>query len=236
MNMITDYFNRISSLMRHDYDDQEVCETWSGSVSLDTPVAECPFTVFDTELSGLNPRKDFIVSFGAVKMTGGTIHAGQEFYRLVKPSGVMTKKSVEIHCITPDELRGESCMEDVLPAFLEFISDSVLLGHFLYIDLRFLNRALKNMCRSGLRNPAIDTHNIHEWLNENSPEFKRHFNGMSLKTDLFSVAERYGIVVDVAHNALNDAYITAQLFQRFLYFLEQNGIHSLRDLVDIGRA
>jgi len=236
MNALADYFCRISSLIRHDHGDQHACETWSGSVSLDTPIAESPFVVFDTELSGLNPRRDFIVSIGAIKMTGGTIHPGQEFYRLAKPSGTMTKKSVEIHCLTPDELREESSLEEVLPEFLAFLSDSVLIGHFLYIDLRFLNRAIRDVCRTGLKNPAIDTHNIHEWINENSAEFKRHYNGMSLKTDLFSVAQRYGITVDFAHNALNDAFITAQLFQRFLYFLESNGVNSLRDLVDIGRA
>jgi len=236
MNMLTDYFHRISTLIRHDRHEQRTCDTWTGAVSPDTPVSECPFVVFDTELSGLNPRKDFIVSIGALKMTGGKILAGEEYYRLVKPSGELSKKSVEIHGITPDELREEASLEDVLPEFLAFLSDSVLLGHFLYIDLRFMNRAVKAVCREGLNNPAVDTHAIHEWLNENSSDFKQHFNCMSMKTDLFSVAYRYGITVDVAHNALNDAYITAQLFQRFLYFMGSSGIRTLRELMDIGRA
>jgi DNA polymerase-3 subunit epsilon len=192
--------------------------------------------VFDTELSGLDVRKDFIVSIGAIKMTGGTINISREFYRLIRPEGEMTKKSVEIHGITPGELEGKESLDAVLPDFLEFIKDSVLVGHFLNIDLKFMNRALKDKYNYKLANLALDTHTIHEWLYENGVEFKRHYHGGSTKTDLFSVAQRYGITVDTAHDALYDAFVTAQLFQRYLYFLHADGMHTLNDLLDIGRA
>ena len=67
-------------------------------------------------------------------------------------------------------------------------------------------------------------------------EFRKHYRGGTRKTDLFSVAGNYGITIDSAHNALNDAFITAQLFQRFLYFLQAEGIRTLDDLLDIGSA
>jgi DNA polymerase III epsilon subunit-like protein len=105
-----------------------------------------------------------------------------------------------------------------------------------HFDLRFVNASLKKHFHSKLKNPAIDTHDLHEWLHQNSLEFKRHYRGGSMNKDLFSIAERYGISVDVSHDALNDAFIAAQLFQRFLYFLESSGIVVLRDLIDIGRA
>jgi DNA polymerase III epsilon subunit family exonuclease len=169
-------------------------------------------------------------------MTGGRINASGEFYRLIRPSGEMTRKSIEIHGITPGELQNAEYIDAVLPEFLDFIADSVLVGHFIHIDLRFLNNSLKSIYNMTIRNPAIDTHALHEWLYENSAEFKKYFNGGSLKTDLFSVAEHYGISVNTAHNALYDAYLTAQLLQRFLYFFEPHGITTLSDLIDIGRA
>jgi DNA polymerase-3 subunit epsilon len=192
--------------------------------------------VFDTELSGLDVRKDFIVSIGAIKMTGGTINISREFNRLIRPEGEMTKKSVEIHGITPGELEGKESLDAVLPDFLEFIKDSVLVGHFLNIDLKFMNMALKKKNNYKLANLALDTHTIHEWLYENGVEFKKHYHGGSTKTDLFSVSQRYGITVDTAHDALNDAFVTAQLFQRFLHFLHADGMHTVNDLLDIGRA
>ena len=217
-------------------DIRETISSWSGALQRNTPIAECPFVVFDTELSGLDARKDFIVSVGAIKMTGGTINVSHEFYRMVRPKGEMTKKSVEIHGITPGELEDKESLDDVLPDFLEFIQDSVLVGHFLNIDLKFMNSALKDKYNYKLANLALDTHSIHEWLFENGVAFKKHYHGGSTKTDLFSVAQRYGITVDTAHDALNDAFVTAQLFQRFLYFLHADGMHTLNDLLDIGRA
>jgi len=219
-----------------EFDGGETVSSWSGATKRDSLIAECPFVVFDTELSGLDVRKDFIVSIGAIKMTGGTVNISNEFYRLIRPEGDMTKKSVEVHGITPGELEDKESLEAVLPDFLEFIKDSVLVGHFLNIDLKFMNHALKNKYNYKLANLALDTHTIHEWLYENGVEFKRHYHGGSTKTDLFSVSQRYGITVDTAHDALNDAFVTAQLFQRFLYFLRADGMHTLYDLLDIGRA
>lgn len=210
--------------------------SWTGSISLDTSIKDCPFVAFDMEMSGLNQRKDFIVSIGAVKMTGSRIHAGEIFYKLIRPEGKLRRESVVIHGITPDDLSFGEESDQALVDFMNFISDSVLVGHFVHFDLKFVNAALKKYFHTNLKNPAIDTHDLHEWLHQNSQEFKKHYRGGSTNKDLFSIAERYGISVDVAHDALNDSFIAAQLFQRFIYFLELGGIVVLRDLIDIGRA
>ena len=234
MSFFSDCFKKISK--KQGIFESCSINTWTGTIEKNTPVKRCPFVVFDTELSGLDPKKDFIVSIGAIKMTGGTIHMSKELYRLIRPAGEMTKESVEIHGITPGELERKETLGSVLPDFLEFIQDSVLVGHFVHIDLRFVNRALKDIYNLKLANPAVDTHSIHEWLYENGAEFNKHYSGASPKTDLFSVSQRYGISIDTAHNALNDAFVTAQLFQKFLYFLHEDGMETLKDLLEIGRA
>ncbi len=234
MSLLPDYFKKLIGISTDSKESRQL-STWSG-IAKDTPVDRCPFVVFDTELSGLDAKKDFIVSIGAVKMTGGIIHTGKEFYRLIRPSGEMSKKSVEIHGITPGELRQKESLESVLPDFLEFIKYSVVVGHFVNIDLEFVGTAIKNIYKTKLLNPAIDTHAVHEWLYENGAAFKKHYRGAATETDLFSISRRYGISVDTLHNALNDAFITAQLFQRFLCFLRDDGVLTLGDLMDIGHA
>ncbi len=236
MSFLSRVFRHAKAGKRAKADEGEATNTWTGAIQPGISIKECPFVVFDTELSGLNARKDFIVSVGAIKMTGGTIHINREMYRLVRPAGEMKKESVEIHGLTPGELKDEEEIKSVLPDFLEFIKDSVLVGHFINIDIKFMDKALKNKYNYTLPNLAVDTHTIHEWLYENGVQFKKHYHGGSTKTDLFSVAQRYGITVDTAHDALNDAFVTAQLFQRFLYFLYADGIHTLNELLDIGRA
>ncbi len=209
--------------------------TWTGKITNDTEISQCPFVVFDTELTGLNRRCDSIISIGAVKMTGKTIHAGSRFYRLVKPDCEMARDNVVIHRITPGELAEQKPIEEVLPDFLSFIQDSVIAGHFVHIDTDFINRSMKTIYGKKLKNPAIDTYNIHEWLQENDSEFRRHYEGGSTKSDLFSMAKRYKVEFREAHNSLIDAYITAQLFQRFLCFIEKNGISKIKTLIQIGK-
>jgi len=235
MGIISSYLNKVSTLTKCEKNSDDL-KTWSGAISKGTPLSETPFVLFDTELSGLDPNKDFIVSIGAIKMFGTKIHVSREFYRLIKPAGEMTRKNVEIHGLTPGELEKKESLESVLPDFLEFIKDSVLVGHFINIDLAFMNTALKKTNRGKLLNPAIDTDSLHDWLYKNGRDFKRHFSGASVKTDLFSLCEKYGITVDAAHNALNDAFMTAQLLQKFLHFLKPEGVRTLNDLLDIARA
>jgi DNA polymerase-3 subunit epsilon len=236
MMAISDYIKRIKGAVSSEKENYGEVRGRSREVSGKAMIAESSFVVFDMEMSGLDPKKDFIVSIGALRMTGRVIHLGNEFYRLIRPAGIMRKENVEIHGITPGELEGQRELQEVLPEFLDYISDSVLVGHFVHFDLKFLNTAARQMYGSGLKNPAVDTHSLHEWLLENSAGFRKHYKGGSTKTDLFSIADRYGITIDSAHNALSDAFITAQLFQRFLYFLQADGVNTLNELFDIGKA
>jgi len=230
MMALSDYIRNVRERFTSTKGDSIYTDT--GNIRID----EASYVVFDTELSGLDPARDFIVSIGALKMTGGKIELGNEFYRLVKPAGEMTRKSVEIHGITPKELETARGLDEILPELIDYITDSVLVGHFVSIDMAFVNAALKVKYSKKLGNPAIDTGAVHEWLSDNGEAFRKRYRGGSEKTDLFSIANRCGITIDSTHNALNDAFITAQLFQRFIYYLEEGGIHSLKDLLDIGKA
>ena len=72
-------------------------------VDPNAPVQEARYVVFDTELTGLNIKKDSIVSIGALKMRGGKIDLNETYYRVVDPKAMFTGQSVLIHGITPSE-------------------------------------------------------------------------------------------------------------------------------------
>ena len=82
-------------------------------------IDDAEFVVFDTELTGLDQKKDSIVSIGALKMKGGRIAVGNPFYRIVEPRTELTGKSIVIHGITPSETVGRPNMKALLPEFLE---------------------------------------------------------------------------------------------------------------------
>jgi DNA polymerase-3 subunit epsilon len=206
-------------------------------ISIDprTPIEEVDYVAFDTELTGLDPKRDTIISVGAVKLHGGRIFPGNVFYRLVQPESELKPEGVVVHELTHSDLKGAQRASDVLIDFIEFVADSVLLGHFVHIDISFVSRAMKKIFGVGLSRSAADTANLHDWLVENDPNFAAHHGGISVRKDLFSTATRYGIEVNRAHDALFDAFVTAQLFQRFLGFLPANGVRTVKELLEVAK-
>lgn len=195
------------------------------------PLAGIRSVVLDTELTGLDRKQDTIVSIGAVKMVGGRIEVGQTFYQLVNPRKAMKPESVVVHEITPSEVLEKPSIDTVLSAFLDFCGTDVLVGHYLSIDLNFINLELKKVLGTSLDNPALDTLSLVYWLRWNAP-------GMDAITpknfELYEVAKELGVPVQGAHNALMDAFMTAQVFQRLLPKLERSGLGTLGDLLQAG--
>ena len=190
------------------------------------------FTVLDTELTGLDPRQDAIVSIGAVRMIGGRIRVGGAFHQFVNPATPLDGSSVVIHRILPSQVASMPPIAEVLPPFLDYLGDSVLAGHCLAVDLGFLDRDARALGRGPLRQAAVDTLSIYGWLRKRHhehPAFRLPLPGLSL----FQLAQAFEIPVEQAHSALADAYLTAQLLQRFLPMLQGAGVTHLASLLRI---
>jgi DNA polymerase-3 subunit epsilon len=198
-----------------------------------TPIPDVQYVVLDTELTGLDEKKDSIISVGAVRMHGGKIDLGDTFYRLVSPKTALSTQSVVIHEIMPSDVVEKPAIEAVLREFLNFCGNDVLVGHFISIDLGFINREMKRIYGEGIRNPALDTFSIHEWLRKRKKS-RDCFATPLAGYRLYDIVKCFGIPVNGAHNALMDAFTTAQLFQRFLPLLIEAGVKDIGDLLKLG--
>ncbi len=199
----------------------------------DTLATDAQYVVLDTELTGLDDRKDDIVSIGAVRMRGGKIEIGDAFHELVNPSAVLDGRSVVIHGITPSQVEAKPPIDVVLATFMDYVARAVLVGHCVSIDLAFLNREARRLTGGSFKNPVVDTLSLYGWLRHRFPEnpaLTAALPGLSL----FELARLFDIPVAEGHTALGDAYITAQLFQRFLPLLVEAGIRDLRGLLRVG--
>ncbi len=199
----------------------------------DTPVDDIRYVAIDTELTGLNEHRDSIVSIGAVRMKGGRIELGDTFYQLVSPRTELKADSVVIHEITPSDVAEQPAIDSVLDALLDFCGDDVLVGHFIGIDLSFLNRELVRTRHRTIGNAAIDTLSIYDWLRKRM-KTDPCFSAALARYRLHDVIKCFNIPVNGAHNAIMDAYTTAQLFQRFLPLVKQAGIRDIGELLRIG--
>ncbi len=202
--------------------------------SAKTPITDVRYVVVDTELTGLDEKKDSIISIGAVRMTGGRIGLGNMFYRLVSPKAKLTADSVVIHGITPSEVITQPSIDSVLADFLDYIADDVLVGHFISIDLAFLNRAMKRLYGRELGNAVIDTFTLDEWLRKRLKSnacFAKALSGYRL----YDIAKSIGIPANSSHNAIADAFTTAELLQRFIPLLQEAGLHDIGELLKRGK-
>lgn len=164
--------------------------------------------------------------------TGG-IEIGGAFHELVNPSAILDGRSVVIHGIMPSQVETKPPIDEVLATFRDYVGGAVLVGHCLSIDLSFLNREARRLTGTPFRNPVVDTLSLYGWLRHRFPEaqaFTATLPGLSL----FDLAHLFDIPVEEGHTALGDAYITAQLFQRFLPLLAEAGVRDLKGLLRVG--
>jgi len=188
------------------------------------------YVVIDTELTGLDEKKDSIVSIGAVKMIGGKIELGNSFYRLVNPKTALTVKSVLIHEITPSEVMQKPDIDSVLSEFLDFCGEDVIVGYCVSIDMEFLNMEAGRINSHEIKNPVVDIQAIFEWALRKAALRNRGDMTMPQQYKLYDIAKHFGISVSGAHNAMIDAFITAQIFQRLIPVLIDSGIRSVGEL------
>lgn len=199
----------------------------------DVNIGDAAYVVIDTELTGLNENKDSIVSIGAVKMIGGSIELGQSFYKLINPETALTAQSVVIHEITPSDVSEKPHVSSVLSGFLEFCRTDIMVGFCVSIDMSFLTRAAKRFMGTSIRNQVLDIFPLYEWIRNRENRKKQQGVSLPHQYSLYDIAKFYDIDISSTHNALVDAYITAQIFQRFIPYFIEAGITSVGDLMKL---
>ncbi len=206
----------------------------ASGLSPDAPLHSLRYVVLDTELTSLDHRTNRLLSVGAIAMQGPSIRLGEQFYRVVNPQVSIPAETVVVHKLRAQDVEGGEILENTLTDFFQFIAGSVLVGHFVEIDLKILR---KEMTCTGhkLDQPAVDTARVHHWILRHGP-YSEDLHLQLEKLDLPTLATFYRIDIHDAHHALSDAFLTARVWQKMLYALEERGIGNLRKLLKIAGA
>jgi DNA polymerase-3 subunit epsilon len=207
-------------------------EGYSPALDMSMPVKGARYVVLDTELTGLDEKADSIISIGAVRVEGGRILTGDTFYMLVDPERSFKREGVLIHEITPSDVEEKPVIDEAVYELVRFLGSDIIVGHCVSIDMAFINREFSKITGSRIKNPAVDTYLIHEWLKKASASYRDLFS-RSGESSLYEIAGSLGISPSGAHNAEMDAYITAQLFQRYIPLLAGAGIENLGGLLRV---
>jgi DNA polymerase-3 subunit epsilon len=172
---------------------------------LNTPIADVNLLALDIEMTGLNPKKEQMVSIGVIPILNGKIQPKLAQYKLIKIQGSVGQSAV-IHGVLDKDLTNALPMQEVLLWLIGQCQDKVIVAHHAPLDLQFLQQALKTTRLHSLPLLAIDTLNI----DKNRQQRKQQV----LKTGslrLNACRERYNLPIYHAHNALTDALACAEL-------------------------
>ena len=97
----------------------------------------------DIETTGIRPKWDKIIEIGAVKVRNGK--EVERFSELIYPGVKLPWRITELTGITDEMLKGKPTIEEVLPRFIEFAGDDLLLGHNIRFDYSFLKQNAMNL-------------------------------------------------------------------------------------------
>jgi len=188
--------------------------------ALDLPLMELEMVVFDLETTGFYPENgDEILSIGGVLMRGPELMEAQQFYRLVNPRRRVPRHIVELTGITNEMAAHGEDLVQALSDFMAFIGKRVLIAHASGHDKQFLNAALWRTSKVRLTHRVLDTMMVAKWLEPNRDSY-----------GLDELLESNGVPVTRRHHALEDAIMTAKLWQRYLHRIAARNIVTLGDL------
>ena len=207
---------------------------WFAAFDQTRPLSDYRFVVLDTELTGLG-RRDEIISIGAVRIVNLQIELAANFHRYVRPKNLNHNQATFIHQITPEQLRQAPPIEEVLPEFVEFCGDSLLVGHFLDIDMGFLNRVARRLLGGTLANPAVDTLRLVKAYKEVNQVCDYGYCDQSFSYNLDDLSAEFNLPRFKPHDALEDALQCAYLFLFLVRKLGGGQVQTLRQLHQAGR-
>ncbi|MBN3581178.1 3'-5' exonuclease [Algoriphagus aestuarii] len=213
------FFKRSGRKQRHFV--KEFLESSKRQIPAMRKIDQLSFVVLDTETTGLDPANDHVLSCGAVKIESQTIRvsSAKEWYLKSSKKG---RETVIVH-----ELLGTNPtieLENFGQDFLQYLGQSILVGHHLGFDLAMLQKALAPFGFSTFPNPRIDTMSLAIRLDYGLLVDRSRINLRDYSLD--ALCERFKIKTDDRHTAGGDAFLTAKLFLKLLKIAEKKGIEN----------
>lgn len=210
-----DPFKIIYGVEAYLVDDLTEIAPGAGSQSLDGT-----YVVFDLETTGFSPIQDKIIEIGAVKVERGVIT--ERFSTFVNPKIPIPFKITQLTSITDDMVVDAETIDVVLPKFLDFIGDAVLVAHNAGFDVSFIEQ--------NCRYQEIER----EFISLDTVALARGLLPTLSKYKLNVVAKALNISLENHHRAVDDAGATAEIFVRFVEMLKEREIDTLKELNQFG--
>ena len=159
------------------------------------------YVVLSTETTGLNPKKDVILSFGSVAVVNDIIRIGDNFEVVILQYKYLHENGLSNEFLIESKL-SKLAEPQAMQALVEYIGNAVLVGHRIHFDIEMINDVLEKMECGKLKNEALDIEIMHQKL-------------MDITNKSFSLEDlikHYKLPLNEKNSASDDAYSIALLF------------------------
>jgi DNA polymerase-3 subunit epsilon/CBS domain-containing protein len=189
-----------------------------------TPLIALDAVVIDTETTGLDPGRAWIVELAGIRISAGRL-AETSFRRLVRPGEPIPPSSTRIHGIDDDAVADAPDFAAAWPEYCAFTADAVVIGHAVGFDLAVMKRECERAGLPWRRPRTLDTRLLAEIAEPN-------LAGYTLE----SLAAWLGVEITDRHSARGDALACAHVFLGLLPKLREGGIRTLAEAERACRA
>lgn len=183
---------------------------------------EDTYVIFDIETTGLSAKKNKIIEIGAVKIRNGIVV--DKYSTFVNPKEPIPYPIEKLTGINDRMVLSAPTISQVLPEFIEFCSEAVLVAHNAEFDVSFIIENA-NLLKIKTDFTVIDTVALSRMLLPNLKRYK-----------LDSVAKELNVPLDNHHRAVDDAGCTALIFLKLVEMLKARNIYTLDAINEQGKV
>lgn len=168
------------------------------------------WVALDCETTGLDVRRDRIISIGAVRICGHRLLTSQRLELLVRPERALDAASVPVHMLRERDVAQGLDPAIAIRRLLEFIGSRPLVGYYLEFDIAMLNREVGPLLGVRLPQPKIEVSAMYyDFRNRQLPAHQR---GGSIDLRFATMMSELALPLRPAHDALNDAVMAGLAF------------------------
>ncbi|ADD68521.1 DNA polymerase III, epsilon subunit [Denitrovibrio acetiphilus DSM 12809] len=199
------------------------CENINNNKTLNTDIQNAVFSVIDTETTGLDLNDARIINVAAVKVQNFKII---DFYNsFINPETEIPKESIQWHNITDEMVADKPTAGEVLPDFLNFVDDSIIVGHHVTFDIKMINKEMMDSFSCQINNNWLDTMLIYSHAIIKKDE----------RYSLDYLLDLYNVTCNGRHTALGDALATAEVFTKMIMQASRE-FKTVRELCDCQKS
>lgn len=179
------------------------------------------WVALDCETTGLDTKKDHIISVAAVRFNPQRILTSNRLELIIKPTVAMHASSIRIHQLRPIDVEHGVELEQAMQTLLQFIGNRALVGYYTSFDVSMISRAAHGLLGTPLPNAYFDVGDMYHQYKYRQLPANEQYEGRPIDLRFDTIMADLELPLRPAHNALNDAVMAALAFIKLRQLLRQ---------------